>query len=87
MKKLFPLLALIFGAVPFLAVGQSEGVGPYLGATSGINMTWIIIDNELQDNEHHEAQPTFGPAPIGLALGYKFNDKNSVQLEGYLSKQ
>ena len=87
MKKLVPLLALIFGAVPFLAVGQSEGVGPYLGATSGINMTWIIIDNELQDNEHHEAQPTFGPAPIGLALGYKFNDKNSVQLEGYLSKQ
>lgn len=86
MKKLFPLLVLLFGAVPFLAVGQSEGLGPYIGVVGAFNNTWIIIDNELQNNEHHEHQPTFGPAG-GLVLGYKFNDKNSVQLEGFVSKQ
>jgi hypothetical protein len=93
MKKTLPLLIFLFGILPFMANAQSddnsglsEGVGPYIGLVGAINNTWIIIDNELQNNEHHEHQPTFGPAG-GLVLGYKFNDKHSVQVEGFFSKQ
>ncbi len=86
MKKLLPLLTFAFGCLPFMAIAQSEGLGPYIGAAAAINNTWIFIDNELSNNEHHEHQPTFGPAG-GLVLGYKFNDKHSVQVEGLVSKQ
>ena len=79
--------------LPFLANAQSndggelsEGLGPYIGLVGAINNTWIIIDNELQNNEHHKHKATFGPAG-GLVLGYKFNDKNSLQVEGFYSKQ
>ncbi|KAA9340244.1 porin family protein [Adhaeribacter soli] len=86
MKKALPVLAFLFGIMPFLASAQSEGVGPYIGAAAAINNTWIIIDNELQNNEHHDHKATFGPAG-GLVLGYKFNDRHSLQLEGAYSKQ
>lgn len=91
MKKTLRCLAFLFGMLPVVANAQSdgalsEGVGPYIGAIGAINNTWIIIDNELNNNEHHEHQPTFGPAG-GLVLGYKFNDKHSAQIEGFVSKQ
>jgi hypothetical protein len=59
----------------------------HLGLTTAINNTWIKFDNEEQNNEHYQYNTTFKWAPIGLAIGYKFNDRHDLQAEAYLSGQ
>jgi len=59
----------------------------HFGVTTAFNNTWIKSDNEEQNNEHYQYKTTFNWAPVGLAVGYKFNDRNDVQIEGYISRQ
>lgn len=59
----------------------------HFGITTGINNTWIVVDNDYPNNEHYKYQPTVKLAPVGLVAGYKFNDRHDVQLEAYLSRQ
>jgi hypothetical protein len=59
----------------------------HFGVTTAINSTWIKFDNEEQNNEHYKYKKTFKWAPVGLAVGYKFNDRHDVQVEAYLSEQ
>jgi hypothetical protein len=68
-----------------LAFGQEDGFE--LGLKTGLNNTWIILDNEIPDNEHHDEHFNVKVAPIGISAGYKFNDQTSIMVEGFWSKQ
>ncbi|MGV3503807.1 MAG: porin family protein [Adhaeribacter sp.] len=59
----------------------------HFGLVTGLNNTWIKFDNEEQNNEHYQYKTAFKWAPIGLALGYKFNDRHDLQAEAYVSRQ
>lgn len=59
----------------------------HFGLVTGVNNTWIKFDNEEKNNEHYQYKTTFKWAPIGLVLGYKFNDRHDVQAEAYVSRQ
>jgi hypothetical protein len=59
----------------------------HFGVTTAINNTWIKFDNEEQNNEHYQYKTTFKWAPIGLAAGYKFNDRHNLLAEAYVSRQ
>jgi hypothetical protein len=57
-----------------------------VGLKAGLNNTWIIIDNELQNNEHHNHQFMIKPLG-GASIGMKFTDNASLMLEGFYSRQ
>jgi len=59
----------------------------HFGITTALNNTWIKFDNEEQNNEHYKYKTTFKWAPVGLVVGYKFNYRNDLQVEGYISHQ
>lgn len=59
----------------------------HFGVTTAINNTWIKFDNEEKNNEHYKYNTTFKWAPLGMAIGYKFNDRHDLQTEAYLSHQ
>jgi Outer membrane protein beta-barrel domain len=59
----------------------------HFGLTTALNSTWIKFDNEEKNNEHYKYRKTFKWAPVGLAVGYKFNDRHDLQAEVYLSQQ
>ena len=59
----------------------------YFGLTTGLNNTWIKVDNEEQFNEHYQYQKSFRFAPVGGVVGYKFSYRSGLQLEAYLSNQ
>lgn len=59
----------------------------HFGLVTGLNNTWIKFDNEEKNNEHYQYKTTFKWAPIGLALGYKFNDRHDLLAEAYVSRQ
>ena len=59
----------------------------HFGVTTAINNTWIFSENEEQNNKHYENIITYKQAPIGLVIGYKFNYRNDVQIEAYISHQ
>src|SRR5688572_17574162 len=57
-----------------------------LGLKIGANNTWIIIDNELPHNEHHEHQFMIKPLG-GASMGYRLAENASLMLEGFYSRQ
>lgn len=59
----------------------------HVGVTTGLNNTWIKVDNGEQHNQHYQYQKTFKTAPVGVLAGYKFNDRHDVLVEAYLSNQ
>lgn len=63
------------------------GAGFEVGLKTGLNNTWIIIDNELKNNEHHKSHFNVKPTPLGVSAGYKINDQASIMMEGFWSKQ
>ena len=99
MKKLYPALfffALLTIAGPVQAqddasvnVEQTRKLKGnfHLGITTAVNNTWIKVDNEQENNEHYTYNTTFKWAPIGIVAGYKFNDRQDLQAEAYLSNQ
>lgn len=80
-KYVLPLLALL----PFFALGQNVK-GPYLGATTQLQNTWIINDEQYEGvNYRHNFTTQW--APFGFVAGYKFNENHNVQVELIRSKQ
>jgi len=57
-----------------------------VGLKAGLNNTWIIIDNEIDNNEHHDHQFMIKPLG-GASIGYKFTENASLMLEGFYSRQ
>jgi hypothetical protein len=93
----FGLLFQALGQQAAGTVKEVPGLGPeadrgyrgsfHFGVTTAINSTWIQVDSEAPDNKHYQYNKTFKWAPIGLAAGYKFNDRHDLQAEVYLSPQ
>ena len=79
------------------AVKEVPGLGPeaeegyrgsfHFGVTTAINNTWIKVDKDAPGKGHYHYNTTFKWAPVGLAAGYKFNDRHDLQAEVYLSPQ
>ncbi len=94
MKK-YTFLLLAFLSLSQLAVAQEVNVEPqrgqrgsfHFGIITGLNSTWIKVDNEEEANRHYRYKSTFKMAPIGAALGYKFNTRHDFQAEAYISNQ
>jgi hypothetical protein len=80
-------LLLLIGMLGSCNLAFSQGAGFEVGLKTGINNTWIIIDNELKNNEHHKSHFNVKPNPIGVSAGYKINEQASVMMEGFWSKQ
>jgi hypothetical protein len=91
MRKLLLVLSFFAFSSPLWAqssdVQEGGGAGFEVGLKTGLNNTWIIIDNELQNNEHHKSHFNVKPSPIGVSAGYKINDQASIMMEGFWSKQ
>lgn len=97
MKKINISLLIFLLSFFFRAQAQDAAVRPeptrgqdgrlHFGLVTGVNNTWIKVDNEEQNNEHYKYKTTFKWAPIGAVIGYKFNPRHDLQMEAYLSKQ
>ena len=59
----------------------------HFGLTTALNATWILTSHAAQNSKHYTSKTTLKGSPVGLALGYKFNDHHDLQLESYISYQ
>lgn len=63
-----------------------DNEGFELGLKAGVNSVWIITNNDLPNNDHHD--PKFNVrVPLGISAGYKFSDQGSIMVEAVWSKQ
>jgi opacity protein-like surface antigen len=78
MKLSFLFGALLAGTL-FTSQAQAQ-TGPHIGIVTGYNSTWVL-DQKLFDDPNYEYRKTWNAAPIGFALGYKFNPNTDLQIE------
>jgi len=73
-------------AVPLAPQRNKQGTF-HFGLTTALYSTWILTNHAAQNSQHDTNKTTFKGAPVGVALGYKFNDHHDLQLESYISYQ
>ena len=92
MKKLLLFMGLLAISSQAWAQDTEEAsaqdqLGFELGVKSGVNTVWIISNNDLPNNDHHDPKFNLRWAPIGISAGFKFNDQTSLMTEAFWSKQ
>ena len=86
MRKILLLSFLLsFLSISYHTQAQDND-GPFVGVTTALNSTWIIIDDQ-PDDSNLEYKKNWKWAPVGAVIGYKFNENHSLQLEAIKSHQ